>query len=97
MRSRTVTSKQMFPMRTNNSIKINRFLFLSLVIGSIGWVNLQTSASVASQSTQSAEYAEDHRGSGRSTPETDSPSFQAFDGTETARRGSGRLDSNQSS
>lgn len=95
MRSRTVTSRQMFPMRTNNSIKINRFLFLSLVIGSIGWVNLQTSASVASQSSLSGTYAEDHRGSGRC--ENGCPSSQSFDATEIARRGSGRIDSSQTS
>ena len=95
MRSRTVTSKQMFPMRINTAIKINRFLFLSLVIGSIGWVNLQTSATVGSQWSPSATYADDHRGSGRC--ENDCPSSQSFDSTQIARRGSGRIDADQTS
>ncbi|MDJ1173912.1 hypothetical protein [Roseofilum capinflatum] len=80
-------------MRIYNSIKVNRFLFLSLVIGSIGWVNLQTSATVGSEFGQSATYAEDHRGSGRC--DNGCPSSQSFDSTEIARRGSGRIDSNQ--
>ncbi|MDB9520179.1 hypothetical protein PN466_24855 [Roseofilum reptotaenium CS-1145] len=99
MRSKTVTSRQMFPMRTNNSIKINRFLFLSVVIGSIGWVNLQTSPKVASYSNQSSQYVEEsqtHRGSGR-CDDTECPSSQSFDSMKTARRGSGRIDSNQTS
>ncbi|MDJ1179585.1 hypothetical protein PJF56_11985 [Roseofilum sp. BLCC_M91] len=81
-------------MRIYNSIKVNRFLFLSLVIGSIGWVNLQTSATVGSEFSQSTTHAEDHRGSGRC--DNGCPSSQSFDSTEIARRGSGRIDSNQS-
>jgi len=81
-------------MRIYNSINVNRLLFLSLVIGSIGWVNLQTNGNMASHTGQAAIHAEDHRGSGRC--DNGCTSSQSFDSTEMARRGSGRIDSNQS-
>ncbi len=73
-------------------IKVNRLIFLSLVIGSIGWVNLQTHAPIIANFIRST-HAEDHRGSGRC--DNGCPSSQSFNATKVARRGSGRIDSNE--
>ena len=83
----------MFPMRTNSSVKVNQLVFLSLLLGTIGWTNLQANATVSSGLTQSTQT--EHRGSGRC--ENKCSSSESFDGSEVVRRGSGRIDSSQTS
>ncbi|MDJ1185787.1 hypothetical protein [Roseofilum casamattae] len=76
-------------MRTKSSVKVNQLVFLSLLLGTIGWTNLQANATVTSGLTQSTQT--ERRGSGRRDPQKCS-SAQSFDGSEVVRRGSGRRD-----